>query len=231
LHALDADPLAGLISPSLLGSSGVIPLSIVSITPDIMRHYAELIVCAKAEIILATYHWEHSAASSALAAALRNLSKCVEARKGAKVVMKLMYDRSNLKQAVKNRIVVKPVHWSRIGLPTEDEIPGVALEVINYHRPLLGTFHAKYLIVDRRVACLTSANVQDRPNIEMMVQLEGPVVDSIYDMALISWSNAMNPPLPLLTKVPTYPNVHKFQQDNEDLKCALLTFEFGVFGF
>ena len=224
MHALDADPLAGLISPPLLGSSGVIPLSIVSITPDIMRHYAELIVCAKAEIILATYHWEHSAASSALAAALRNLSKRVEARKGAKVVMKLMYDRSNLEQAVKNRIVVKPVHWSGIGLPTEDEIPGVALEVINYHRPLLGTFHAKYLIVDRRVACLTSTNVHDRPNIEMMVQLEGPVVDSIYDMALISWSNAMNPPLPLLKKVPTYPDVHKFQQDNEDLKCALLTF-------
>ena len=231
MHTLDADPLAGLVSPSLLGSSGVIPLSIVSVIPDIMRHYAELIVCAKAEIILAINHWEISAASRILAAALRNLSKRVEARNGAKVIIKLIYDRSNFKQAVKNRIVVKPVYWSRIGLPTEGEIPGVALEVINYHRPLLGTFHAKYLIVDRRVACLSSANVQDRPNIEMMVQLEGPVVDTIYDMALISWSNAMNPPLPLLTKMPNYPDDYKFRQDNEDLKCALLTFEFRVLIF
>jgi len=191
-----------------------------------MRHYAELIVRAEAEIILATNYWENSASSSVMADALRKLSKRVEARSGPKVVMKLMYDRGNLRQAVKHRIIVKPVYWSRIGLPTEDEIPGVALEVINYHRPLLGTFHAKYLIVDRRVACLNSNNVQDRPNVEMMVQLEGPVVDSIYDMALISWSNAMKPPLPLLDKVPIYPVVYKFQQDNEDLRCALFAYEF-----
>ncbi len=196
-----------------------------------MRHYAELIVRAEAEIILATNYWEDSASSSVMADALRRLSKRVEARSGAKVVVKLMYDRGNLKQVVKNRIFVKPVYWSRIGLPTEDEIPGVTLEVINYHRPLLGTFHAKYLIVDRRVACLNSNNVQDRPNVETMVQLEGPVVDSIYDMALISWSNAMNPPLPLLTKVPTYPIIYKFGRDNEDLRCALLAFELQVLVF
>ncbi len=231
MHALDADPLAGLVSPSLLGSSGVIPLSILSVIPDIMRHYAELIVRAEAEIILATNYWENSASSSVMADALRKLSKRVQARNGAKVVMKLMYDRGNLRQAVKNRIIVKPVYWSRIGLPTEDEIPGVALEVINYHRPLVGTFHAKYLIVDRRVACLNSNNVQDRPNVEMMVQLEGPVVDSIYDMALISWSNAMKPPLPFLAKVPIYPVVYKFQQDNEDLRCALFAYKLQAFGF
>jgi hypothetical protein len=190
-----------------------------------MRHYAELIVRAEAEIIFATNYWEKSVSSGIISDALRELSKRVEARHGEKVVMKLMYDRGNLKQAVKNRIVVKPIYWSRIGLPEEDEIPGVALEVINYHRPLVGTFHAKYLVVDRRVACLNSNNVQIRPNVEMMVQLEGPVVDSIYDMALLSWSNAMNPPLPLLTRLPTYPDVYKFQQDNEDLRCTLLTFE------
>ena len=196
-----------------------------------MRHYAELIVRAEAEIILATNYWENSASSSVMADALRKLSKRVEARNGAKVVMKLMYDRGNLKQVVKNRIIVKPMYWSRIGLPTEDEIPGVALEVINYHRPLVGTFHAKYLIVDRRVACLNSNNVQDRPNVEMMVQLEGPVVDSIYDMALISWSNAMKPPLPLLATAPIYPVVYKFQQNNDDLRCALFASEFQVLGF
>jgi phosphatidylserine/phosphatidylglycerophosphate/cardiolipin synthase-like enzyme len=220
LHALDANPLAGLVSPCLLGTSGVIPLSIVSVIPDIMRHYAEIIVQAEAEILLATNYWEKSTSSSIIADALRELSRRVKARDGEKVVMKLMYDRGNLKQAVKNRIPVKPVYWSRIGLPTEDEIPGITLEVINYHRPILGTFHAKYLVVDRRVACLNSNNVQDRPNIEMMVQLEGPVVDSIYDVALLSWSNAMNPPLPRLTRLSTYPDVYKFQKDNEDLRCA-----------
>lgn len=220
MRAIDTDPLAGVVSPSLLGTSGVIPLSVVSVIPDIMRHYADLIVRAETEIFLATNYWEPSASSSIVADSLRKLSKRVEARGGAKVVIKLMYDRGNFKQAIKNRIMVKPMYWSRIGLPTEDEIPGVSLEVINFHRPILGTFHAKYLIVDRRVACLNSNNVQDRPNVEMMVQLEGPVVDSIYDMALLSWSNAMDPTLPLLSKSPTYPAIYRFQKDNGDLKCA-----------
>ncbi|KAI0295123.1 hypothetical protein B0F90DRAFT_1638400 [Multifurca ochricompacta] len=218
LHILDIDPLAGQVSPSLLGNSGVIPLSVVSVIPDIMNHYADLIVHAEAEIFLATNYWERSLSSDIIAGSLRKLSERVQARGAAKVVMKLIYDRGNVKQAVKHRILVKPVYWSRIGLPTEDEIPGIALEVINYHRPLLGTFHAKYLVVDRRVACLNSNNVQDRPNIEMMVHLEGPIVDSIYDMALMSWSNAMNPPLPLLAKPPTQPDVYSFKRDNENLK-------------
>jgi hypothetical protein len=217
---LDTNPLAGLVSPPLLGTSGVVPLSIVSVIPDIVRHYANLIVRAETEIILATNYWELSQSSGVIADSLRELSESVEARGGEKVVMKLMYDRGNLKQAVKHRILVDPAYWTRVGLPSEDEIPGISLEVVNYHHPLLGTFHAKYLVVDRRVACLNSNNVQDRPNVEMMVQLEGPIVESIYDMALLSWSVAMSPPLPLVSKPPKYPAVYKFQKNNEDLKCT-----------
>lgn len=33
---------------------------------------------------------------------------------------------------------------------------------------------------------------------EMNIHLEGPIVQSFYDMALISWGEKMNPPLPLL---------------------------------
>jgi hypothetical protein len=54
----------------------------------------------------------------------------------------------------------------------------------------------------------------------MMVHLEGPIVDSFYDMALLSWANAMDPPLPLLSKQPEYPNEYKFNHDNENLKCT-----------
>ncbi|THG95023.1 hypothetical protein EW145_g8036 [Phellinidium pouzarii] len=41
LQTLHSDPLANTVSPSLIGSSGVIPLTIVSVIPDIMRHYAD----------------------------------------------------------------------------------------------------------------------------------------------------------------------------------------------
>ncbi len=65
---------------------------------------------------------------------------------------------------------------------------------------LLGTFHVKFLIVDRKVVLINSCNIQDRPNLEMMTHLEGPVVDSFYDVALHCWYNKLEPPLPCVTK-------------------------------
>ena len=66
----------------------------------------------------------------------------------------------------------------------------------NFHKPLLGTLHAKFLVVDRKVAAVESNNTEDNDNMEMMTHLEGPIVDSIYDTALITWGNAFSPSLP-----------------------------------
>ncbi len=67
---------------------------------------------------------------------------------------------------------------------------------MNFHQPVLGTFHCKFMVVDRKIAILQSNNIQDNDNVEMMVHLEGPIVDSMYDMALISWHRKLEPPLP-----------------------------------
>ena len=84
------------------------------------------------------------------------------------------------------------------------------------HRPMLGTFHCKFMVVDRKMAILCSNNIQDRPNMEMMCHLEGPIVDSIYDTALISWHKAMNPPLPRLSHPYQPPEGgYKFGMENE----------------
>ena len=59
---------------------------------------------------------------------------------------------------------------------------------------MLGTFHCKYMVVDRKFAVPQSNNIQDNDNMEMMIHLEGPIVDSLYDMALISWHKKLEPP-------------------------------------
>ncbi|TDL14124.1 hypothetical protein BD410DRAFT_797330 [Rickenella mellea] len=219
LTTLDKDPLAGLVAPSLLGTSGTVPLSICSVIPDIMTHYAHLIANAQHEVFCATNYWEPSDAVTIVTDGIRALSKNVQERGGEKVVFKLMYDRGTPSQLIKNHTVVPPDGWEKVGIPKQEEIPGVQLEVVNYHRPPLGTFHAKYLVVDRRVACVNSNNIQDRPNLEMMVHVEGPIVDSFYDMALLSWANAMNPPLPLLSHpTPWAETEYKFHWDNQNLK-------------
>lgn len=59
---------------------------------------------------------------------------------------------------------------------------------------------------------------------EMMTHLEGPIVDSFYDVALLSWDRAFNPPLPLL-KGPNAVNrdlqtdPYKFGPDNALIAC------------
>jgi hypothetical protein len=47
----------------------------------------------------------------------------------------------------------------------------------------------------------------------MLCHFEGPIVDSIYDLALITWHNAMNPPLPSSNSPATTAPIHALQPD------------------
>ena len=113
-RSLERNPLNGMVSPPLMGSSGVVPLSIISVIPDIMKHYAEVIVEAQHEVMLATNFWvaellSHSLSlvntsfqvasksSKIITDAMLELSRRAEQR-GKKVVFKLIYDRGNPKQ-------------------------------------------------------------------------------------------------------------------------------------
>ncbi|KAI0890297.1 IQ calmodulin-binding motif protein [Annulohypoxylon maeteangense] len=199
LCTLNDDLASGMVSPSLLGSSGTMPLTITSVVPDIVRHMSNLIVRAEKEVFLATNFWQNGVASKYITNAIKELSRRAGERE-VKIVMKIIYDRGSPKQLLEPHYTVPESEYTgkAVALPASHEIPNIDLQVINYHRPLLGTFHAKYMIVDRKIAVLQSNNIQDNDNLEMMVQLEGPIVDSMYDMALISWHKKLEPPLPYL---------------------------------
>lgn len=146
--------------------------------------------------------------------ALIDLSNKIVKEGRPKVVVKIMYDRGTWEQLWNPHAFVGPKGYKPLDMPMPDEVPGLHLEVIvspshdrsntrltssqNYHKVLLGTFHVKFLIVDRKVVLLNSNNIQDRPNLELMTHLEGPIVDTFYDSALYSWYNTMTPPLPCL---------------------------------
>ncbi|KAL8391829.1 hypothetical protein RB595_002146 [Gaeumannomyces hyphopodioides] len=199
LVSVDGHPERGVVSPSLMGSCGVLPLTIISTIPDIVRHMANLIVAATREVFLATNFWQNSEASKVITDALKELSRRVGERgPGQRVVVKIMYDRGSIRQLVEPHAVVSERDYAggAVGLPAAAEIPNLDLEVMNYHSPILGTFHSKFMVVDRRAAVLQSNNIQDNDNLEMLVHLEGPIVDAVYDMALLSWSKALSPPLP-----------------------------------
>lgn len=224
LKTLDVDPWAGAISPPLLGSRGVVTLSIISVIPDIIQHHYDCIVKAEHEVFLATNFWQSSKSATKINDALIELSRRAEQR-GKRVVVKLMYDRANLKMLTESHIYVDEDEWTKdeVKLPQRSEMPWVDFELVNFHQPVLGTFHSKFMIVDRKMALLCSNNIQDRPNVEMMIHLEGPIVDSMYDTALISWYKAMHPPLPLLSKPYSVPSEgYRFGMENEYASTHLL---------
>jgi len=78
LCTLKRDPLSGRVSPSLIGTTGVLPLTIISTIPDIMQHYYHCIVHAETEVLLATNFWEKSESVTIIGQALRMLSKRAE---------------------------------------------------------------------------------------------------------------------------------------------------------
>jgi hypothetical protein len=162
-----------------------------------MAHMANLIVRADKEVFLATNYWINSVASSYITEALKELSRGAGER-GTKVVVKIIYDRGSPKQMIEPHYFVGEKEYlsKAVNLPPAEEIPNLDMQVMNFHRPMLGTFHCKYMIVDRKYAVLQSNNIQDNDNMEMMIHLEGPIVDSMYDMALISWDKKLEPPLP-----------------------------------
>ncbi|KAF8832131.1 hypothetical protein HHX47_DHR1001116 [Lentinula edodes] len=197
--AASGDALAGMVSPPLIATSGVVPLTIIAPLPDIVKHMSNCIVRAQKEVFLATNFWISSDTSRIVTDAFRELNRRVGERGGGeKVVVKLLYDRGNVKQAITHHQHVPPATYTgpKVNLPAPEEIPNIDMQVVNYHVPLVGTFHSKFMVVDREVALLMSNNIQDNDNLEMCVRLEGPVVDSLYDVCLASWSTSLDPPLP-----------------------------------
>ncbi|KAI9873321.1 MAG: hypothetical protein M1830_000543 [Pleopsidium flavum] len=97
LCSLEGDPMVGMTSPPLMGSSGVLPLTIISPLPDICRHMSNCIARAEKEVFLATNYWQSSDASTLITNSLKELSRRAGER-GEKAIVKIMYDRGNAKQ-------------------------------------------------------------------------------------------------------------------------------------
>ncbi|KAH7411170.1 hypothetical protein BKA64DRAFT_692845 [Cadophora sp. MPI-SDFR-AT-0126] len=181
------------------------------------NHTSEDLKRARECVILATNYWQNSVASKYITNAMRELSRRA-GKRGEKIVFKLEYDRGSAKQALNNHMPVSQKEYmgTTVNIPAPEDIPFIDLQVVNYHRPMVGTFHCKYMVVDRKYAVLQSNNIQDNDNMEMMTHLEGPIVDSLYDMALISWNNKLDPPLPSANSPAVQGGVGSFNNDNHN---------------
>lgn len=65
-----------------------------------------------------------------ISGALRELSAKVVAANKPKVIVKIMYDRGSWEQLWNSHAPVPPQGWKPLDMPSEEEIPGLHLEVI-----------------------------------------------------------------------------------------------------
>lgn len=219
IRALELDPLAGCVSPRLIGTSGVIPLTIISTIPDIMRYFYSAIVHAQKEILFATCWWEKGETAEMMCSALRDLNKRA-AQERRKVVVKFMFDHFRPANITHSHAIVPLDKWAHYNIPTTDELPHISLEINTSHRLIMGASHVKFLVVDRKIALLNSNNIYDRPNFEMMVHYEGDVVNAFYDIFIISWSIPFKPDLVCLQdETPAYQD---FQFGNDNVTINMM---------
>lgn len=100
-----------------------------------MQHYYDCIVNAKHEVLLATNYWEASKASKYVCDAFKELSRRAEKR-GKKVVVKMIYDRANLKMLTESHVLVEEEEWlsDEVKLPRRGEMPWLDFELVNFHQ-------------------------------------------------------------------------------------------------
>lgn len=103
--------------------------------PDIIQHHYDCIVRAEHEVFLATNFWQASKSATKICDALRELSRRAEQR-GRKAVVKMMYDRANLKMLTESHLLVSESEWTReeVLLPQASEMPWVDFELVNFHQ-------------------------------------------------------------------------------------------------
>jgi len=182
-------PMSDVASPSLVVETGICTATVVSTAEDCVRHYAHIIANAESEILLGASFWHVGTLSDIIKDALCALNQRVGELNAAngtseKVNVKIIFDGG---PRIKTRKIVKTSKFAKLHFPEVDKVPNLNLEVMRFHQGILGAFHGKFMVVDRKIALSNSGNVRDTPNLEFCVQLEGSIVNAFYDLFMKSW--------------------------------------------
>lgn len=84
---------------------------------------------------MATNFWQASKSASKICDALLELSRRAMKR-GKKVVVKMMYDRANLKMLMESHVLVDDAEIAsdEVKLPKRSDMPGIDFELVNFHQ-------------------------------------------------------------------------------------------------
>lgn len=170
------------IDKNLAYTTGVVCDHLIGSLHDVIRFHCRLIENATKEILLTTSYWEGSSMSAFMI--FCSLKSVLSRRPHVKV--RIVVDNGKAKNLRYNvRWIRKMDYKKELGLVLDPTWNVLAKSV---HIPLLGTMHAKFLVVDSETVIISSNNVQDRPNVELAVSLKGNVCQSFVDIFRRIWN-------------------------------------------
>jgi phosphatidylserine/phosphatidylglycerophosphate/cardiolipin synthase-like enzyme len=180
---------------------------------SIWEHVAPAISDAQHEVVIVTCFWAASSSQKSVGECLRKLSDAAFRRGTHRVRVFLGISSLSLWQKLSqtsdlNGWEIPPKLWaSKLGLPAEDEIPGVDLRVKSIFVRPFSVMHPKFILVDRRLAILPSCNVSWEDWYEGAAVMSGPIVSNFLTFFQDFWLHHDEElePLPLLSGVPTLP--------------------------
>jgi len=162
-------------------TTGDVQKVVASSLPEVMDHYLDVISKASREICIATAYYDRtSRAAQMFVDQLKSLDRSLYHQADVMILL----DCGSIRHLMSNRVSIHP---SRLWIPT---FKNLSVRVVSYHDVPLGTMHAKFMVVDRRVAIISSNNIQDRPNLELSVELHGNVASKIHNLFKQLWQHS-----------------------------------------
>ena len=187
--------LEGTIAPHLIYTNGRIQQSVISYS--MTRLMANMILKAEHEILLQAYIIQkHMATTRAIGEAMlevqRRLNESTNPVDKNRKILALFLE-SHVEQlylpGYKRRSV------EDYGLPALHDLPNFEFQIKSVHTTWRGSMHSKSLIIDRRVALITSGNVKDA-FLELGVVVEGhDLIESLRADFFFSWTRLMVSPV------------------------------------
>lgn len=151
-------------------------------------------ICAEAqnEIIIVTCFWAKSSSQAAISSLLKDLSEKAIYR-GRKLQVRLCFSSVSIIQKLfqtgdLNGKIYPAQSWPGLGLPPQKDLGGLNLVVKSVFVRPFSVMHPKFILVDRKLAFLPSCNVSWENWFEGCVEMDGGIVEKLFDFWSSFWS-------------------------------------------
>jgi phosphatidylserine/phosphatidylglycerophosphate/cardiolipin synthase-like enzyme len=152
---------------------------------NVIRFQCKYVKTARESVNFVSSYWEGKSMSAFMVV---NAFKSVP----SSCTIRVLVDNGNWRNVMRNNRFCTEREKRKMGL-SDDFL------VKSLHVPLLGTMHAKFIIVDE-IAIISSNNVQDRPNLEFALAVTGPIVSKFKKIFNHFWFDDSSLPVSLLSE-------------------------------